>query len=129
MHLPYFVLALTPLEYVREHVSVTSARKLLYGCIYNKIKNELSEDQEVEIKLLPGTSIIPALNLMMGKDLSEKQSQEFHELIGWKDDDQIDFKTFCGLCALCERLLAPEYCVQFPGKKADPCHEVRTQLR
>lgn len=57
----------------------------------------------------------------MGKNLSEKQAKEFKELMGWNDNDCIDFKTFCGICALCERLLAAS---RMPGKKVDPCHEV-----
>lgn len=61
---------------------------------------------------------------MMGKKLTEEQMNRFHNLIGWKNDDSFDFKMFCGLCALCERLLAPEYCQNMPNKKADPCHEV-----
>lgn len=66
-----------------------------------------------------------ALNFIMGKDLTKEQLMRFNQLMGWKDDDQIDFKTFCGICALCERILAPEFCKQLPDKKSDPCHEVK----
>lgn len=69
--------------------------------------------------------IINALNMVMGKDLSEKQAKDFRELVAWSDDEQIDFKTFCGICALCERLLAKDYCPHMSDKKADPCHEVK----
>lgn len=61
---------------------------------------------------------------MMGKTMSIKQSDHFRQLIDWDDDDLYDFQTFCGLCAVCERLLAPEYNPQTPDRKADPCHEV-----
>lgn len=74
----------------------------------------------LNLKVLP-----KGLNLMMGKDLTKEQLERYHQLVGWKDNDQIDFKTFCGICALCERLLAPEYCVQLPDRKTDPCHEVK----
>lgn len=60
----------------------------------------------------------------MGKNLSESQEKNFRELLAWAEDEKIDFKTFCGVCALCERLLASEYCPHMPDKKSDPCHEV-----
>lgn len=62
---------------------------------------------------------------MMGKPMNDKQKSYIQQLINWNKEDLIDFKTFCGLCALCERLLAPEYCPQLPDRKTDPCHEVR----
>lgn len=67
--------------------------------------------------------------MVMGKRLSEKQAKEFRDLLGWNDADTVDFKTFCGICALCERLLAMEYCPHMPGRNADPCHEVKIFLR
>lgn len=68
---------------------------------------------------------LPAcLDLIMGKPLNEKQCFYFKNLIGWNDEDIFDFKTCCGLFALCERLLAPEFCPQLPDRKKDPCHEV-----
>lgn len=72
--------------------------------------------------------LIKALNTVMGKDLTEKQATKFEELLGWKDNDLINFKTFCGICAFCERFFASEYCLHMPGRKADPCHEVNIGL-
>ncbi|KAJ3644663.1 hypothetical protein Zmor_022375 [Zophobas morio] len=115
---------MTPLEYVQNNVVISSPRKLLYNCIFNKFKLD-----DVEVKTerkLIGKEIQSALNLMMGKPMTPKQQNYFHGLIGWGDDDVIDFKTFCGLCALCERLLAPEYCAQLPDRRTDPCHEIET---
>lgn len=60
----------------------------------------------------------------MGKALNDNQYDYFKNLIGCKDDDILDFKTSCGIFALCERLLAPEFCPQLPDRKSDPCHEV-----
>jgi hypothetical protein len=65
---------------------------------------------------------------MMGKAMSDQQRKYFRDLIGWCDDDVMDFKTFCGVCAVCERLLAPEYCSQLPDRKSDPCHEVECSV-
>lgn len=64
------------------------------------------------------------LDEMMGRKLTDDQMRRFRDLVGWKDEDNFDFKTFCGLSALCERLLAPEYHQKLPTRKADPCHEV-----
>lgn len=35
---------MTPLEYVRDHINITSVRKLLYNCIFNKFKMEADEE-------------------------------------------------------------------------------------
>lgn len=69
-------------------------------------------------------NLSPCLDLIMGKPLSEKQYVYIKNLIGWNDDDILDFKTSCGIFALCERLLASEFCPQLPDRKSDPCHEV-----
>lgn len=60
----------------------------------------------------------------MGRPLGEEQYKNFEELIGWNENDKLDFKTCCGIFALCERLLAPLFCPQLPDRKNDPCHEV-----
>lgn len=133
---------MSPMDYIKDNVSVTSARKLLYGCVFKKFRIKTDEREEnlmlakVAIVIVAlffpccfcvFKEIINALNMVMGKDLSEKQAKNFRELVAWSDDERIDFKTFCGICALCERLLAIEYCPHMPGKKADPCHEVKTK--
>lgn len=120
---------MTPLEYIKDNISVTSARKLLYNCIFNRNKIEQEDDiieQEYDRKI-SGKNLSKALNEMMGKDMTNEQRENFKALVGWKDDDVFDFKTFCGLCALCERMLAPEYCPLLPSKKADPPHEVKNK--
>ncbi|RZC41389.1 uncharacterized protein BDFB_002019, partial [Asbolus verrucosus] len=108
---------MTPLTYLQHHVNISSPRKLLYNCIFNKFKIESETDSERRIK---GKEIQNALNLMMGKAMTEKQQHYIRSLVGWGDDDVMDFKSFCGLCAACERLLAPEYCPQLPDRKSDP---------
>lgn len=60
----------------------------------------------------------------MGKSLKDEQYISFKELLGLNDDDILEFKTCCGIFALCERLLAPDFCPQLPDRKIDPCHEV-----
>lgn len=37
---------MTPMEYIQENVSITSSRRLLYNCIFNRHKVEFEEDEE-----------------------------------------------------------------------------------
>lgn len=68
---------------------------------------------------------LPAcLDLIMGKPLEPKHLNYFKNLLGWNENDLLDFKTCCGVFALCERLLAPDFCPQLLDRKSDPCHEV-----
>lgn len=60
----------------------------------------------------------------MGRNMTDKQYEYLKRLLGWLDRDKWDFRTFCGMCALCERLLASEYCPHVSDRKSDPCHEV-----
>lgn len=39
---------LTPMDYVRNHVTVSNARKSLYNCVFNKHKIEYEEIEGVE---------------------------------------------------------------------------------
>lgn len=41
----------------------------------------------------------------MGRPMTESEAQEFKNLVGWENDDWMDFRTWCGVCALCERIL------------------------
>lgn len=132
------------MDYIKDNVSITSARKLLYGCVFKRFRIKTDEEHEEnlilgKVKIATGLisllyifslqELISALNMIMGKSLSEKQAKEFRELLGWDDADTINFKAFCGICSLCERILAAEYCPHMPAKKADPCHEVNMSLQ
>lgn len=64
-----------------------------------------------------------ALSEVMGQTLSDLQIKCYRELTGWKDTDLLDFRTWCGLSALCERLLGHEF-MSIPSQVEDPCHEV-----
>lgn len=50
-----------------------------------------------------------ALGEMMGRPLKEEESTWFTELVGWRSNDWFDFRTWCGICALCERLMGKKY--------------------
>lgn len=49
--------------------------------------------------------IITALGEVMGRPFTQEEATYFHNLVGWKDTMWIDFRTWAGICALCERLL------------------------
>ena len=68
-----------------------------------------------------------ALNEVMNRCLSPSQIEQFQKMVGWSTIQEFNFKTFCGICALCERLLASECPPGMPPKKIDPCHEVSMQ--
>lgn len=37
---------MSPMDYIKENVSVTSARKLLYGCVFKKFRIKTDEHEE-----------------------------------------------------------------------------------
>ncbi|XP_025831846.1 uncharacterized protein LOC108732558 [Agrilus planipennis] len=115
---------LTPLEYLRDNVVISSARKLLYKCVFNKHRPEDDIGQKSTRRVILGKDLPRALNETMSKKLSDIQEKKLKELLEWKDDEEYDFQTFCGVSALCERLLAPELAVNFPSREEDPCHEL-----
>ncbi|XP_022916455.1 uncharacterized protein [Onthophagus taurus] len=112
---------MTSVEYVRNHVVITSSKKFLYNHILNRNKTEF-DLEDGQPRELQGKNMRKALNEMMGTSLNDEQFERFRDLIEWSDEDVFDFKTFCGICALCERLLGPEFC--FLGKNEDPCEEL-----
>ncbi|CAH0563738.1 unnamed protein product [Brassicogethes aeneus] len=116
---------MTPMDYVKNHIFLSSSRKLLYNCVFTRFRDENDLDNELDRKI-SGKVLQDALNLMMGKPMSKEQSDYIRDILNWRDDNEFDFKTFCGISALCERILAPEYCAQLPGRKMDPCHEIET---
>ncbi|KAF7282148.1 hypothetical protein GWI33_003114 [Rhynchophorus ferrugineus] len=116
---------MTPLTYAREHVFISSGRKLLFNCVFNKFKMEADLENEYDRKLA-GSALQDALDLLMGRPMMQDEAVYFRNLIGWMDDDVFDFRTFCGVAALCERIMAPAYCPRLPDRKEDPCHEIET---
>lgn len=60
----------------------------------------------------------------MGCPLTDEQFNRFHDMVNWNNDDKLDFITWCGLCALFERIFAKEFCPQLPTKEMDPCNQV-----
>lgn len=60
----------------------------------------------------------------MGRPIPDDQFDELQKLVGWTEDDEFDFRTFCGIAALCERFLSLNWCPPLPPRREDPCHEV-----
>lgn len=60
----------------------------------------------------------------MGRPMTSKEGREFQKLIRWTDDMNLDFRTFVGVGALCERLLGHRFCSKIPSQEEDPRHEV-----
>nr|CAD7600776.1 unnamed protein product [Timema genevievae] len=69
-------------------------------------------------------NVAKALGEVMGCTLPEHQAKYFRELLGWTDSDLLDFRSWAGVCALCERLLGPQFTFQVAPRAQDPCHEV-----
>ncbi|VEN40941.1 unnamed protein product [Callosobruchus maculatus] len=116
---------MSPLEYVKDNVNLSSPRKLLYNCIFSKYKMKLDDESCYERKL-SAEDLPECLGLVMGKALTTSQLNYIRSLLGWQDNDIFDFKTCCGIFALCERLLASQFCPQLPDRKTDPCLEIET---
>jgi len=116
---------MTPLDYVRDHVSISSERKLLFNCIFNKFK--LDNDSRISgDKHISGQALQEALDVLMGRPMNTEEALRFRSLVGWRKEDKFDFRTFSGIAALCERIMAPSYCNRLPDRKTDPCHEIET---
>lgn len=49
--------------------------------------------------------MLHALGEMMSRTFTEEEGSYFSQLIGWEEDDWLDFRTWCGVCALCERIM------------------------
>lgn len=41
----------------------------------------------------------------MGRNFTQQEQQEVFELIDLQEKLHIDFRTWCGICAMCERIL------------------------
>lgn len=48
--------------------------------------------------------IITALGQVMGRDFTEAEQDDFFDLIDLHETSHVDFRTWCGICAMCERI-------------------------
>ncbi|XP_034943507.1 uncharacterized protein [Chelonus insularis] len=93
---------LTPLDYLEKHVFITSGRKLIFGRTFNKFYEENLDGK----RLISPNDFMEALQEVMGKSLNNDQLEKFKDIIG-EITKPLNFRTWCGICAVCERLLCP----------------------
>ncbi|XP_071453238.1 uncharacterized protein [Hetaerina americana] len=158
---------MTPLGYAKDYVILSSGRRMLYNRVFNRHRNkdkhdeEPDEDDDVgypEERSMNIDRLIGALSEVMGKELTKTQAEYFLRIFGYgahnSDSCQrastkiaappqcIDFRTFSGIAAVCERLIggcapmsassesAPEEAKNQPGllaaRSVDPPHEIET---
>ncbi|XP_020287121.1 uncharacterized protein LOC109856364 [Pseudomyrmex gracilis] len=101
---------LTPLQYISKHVYVTSGRKLIFGRIFNKF----NEESLHSTRCISTDDIEEAIREVMGKALTDEQRSYLKSVVG-EITESLNFREWCGLCAIVERLLCP-----LPPKESDP---------
>ncbi|XP_048507650.1 uncharacterized protein LOC105685921 [Athalia rosae] len=101
---------MSSLDYLSRHVFVTPGRKLIFRRAFNRY----FEEDENGVKHMLPDNIPVALEEVMGRSLAEDQSLKFKNTVG-DITVPVDFRTWCGICAAAERLLAP-----LPPRDTDP---------
>lgn len=91
-------------------MSVTSGRKLIFGRAFNRFNEETIQGAR---HISPG-DIPEAVREVIGKPLTEEQRDYLESRTG-EIVEPLNFRGWCGLCALVERLLCP-----LPPREADP---------
>ncbi|XP_015114964.1 uncharacterized protein LOC107039718 [Diachasma alloeum] len=99
-----------PLDYLGKFVFLTPGRKLIFGRTFNKFY----EDTMDGMRYIQPNEVMEALGEVMGGPFTEEQLQKFGDLLG-DIREPLDFRTWCGVCAVCERLLSP-----LPPREVDP---------
>ncbi|EFN86347.1 hypothetical protein EAI_15615 [Harpegnathos saltator] len=101
---------LTPLQYLSKHVCVTSGRKLIFGRIFTKFNEETPQGE----RRISPNYVEEALQEVVRKALTDEQRSYLRTMIG-EITESLNFKEWCGLSAVVERLLCP-----LPSKESDP---------
>ncbi|XP_046384960.1 uncharacterized protein LOC124155257 [Ischnura elegans] len=155
---------MTPLQYVREYVILSSGRRMLYNRVFNRHRNKDKQDEEPdedddsgypEERMMSINCLTGALSEVMGKELTKTQAEYFLRMCGHdaqvsSSGEQstqvdarpqcIDFRTFSGIAAVCERLIGG--CAKLTGdpdreeddrppgllspRSIDPPHQIET---
>ncbi|XP_043272132.1 uncharacterized protein [Venturia canescens] len=101
---------LTPLSYLGKHVSLTSGRKLIYGRAFSRYYEEGMDG----LRIIQANDVNDGLDEILGKPMREDEKLRLTEAIG-PIVESLNFRTWCGLCAAVERLIAP-----LPSRDIDP---------
>lgn len=106
-----FVLSgLKPLDYLGKHVFLTSGRKLIYGRAFNRYYEEGMDG----LRIIQANDVNDGLAEILGKPMREDEKLRILQMIG-PIVESLAFRTWCGLCASVERLIAP-----LPSREIDP---------
>ncbi|XP_015603078.1 uncharacterized protein LOC107271506 [Cephus cinctus] len=93
---------LSPLEYLGKHVFMTAGRKLIFGRAFNRYYEETLEG----VRYIQPKDVWSAMEEVTGKPLTPEQEVRFKDLIG-EIEKPMNFRLWCGVCAVVERLLCP----------------------
>ncbi|XP_065352347.1 uncharacterized protein LOC135947414 [Cloeon dipterum] len=119
---------MTPLQYAQQLIQISRSRKLLYNEIFNKHREDSGMENEarsIKMKVLP-----TILTEVMGREISSEDLKLLSELLGlpddkWKQPSTLDFRTFCGVCAIAERVFGARWGLLETEHK-DPKHLVES---
>ena len=101
---------LKPLDYLGRHVYVSDSRKLTFGRVFNRYREESSEGP----RYLLSHHLFEALQEAMGRPLSVADVDLLRDSLG-DVGERLDFRTWCGVCAFAERCLP-----DLPPQQQDP---------
>ncbi|KAK0174872.1 hypothetical protein PV327_010591 [Microctonus hyperodae] len=89
------------LDYLGKCVFLAPGRKLMFARTFSKYY----EDTMDGVRYISSNDLMEAIDEVMGKPLTHEQLTEFNKFIG-KINVPLNFRTWCGVCAACERLLS-----------------------
>ncbi|XP_014205554.1 uncharacterized protein LOC106637326 [Copidosoma floridanum] len=104
------LVGLEPLDYLGQHVYASETRKLIFERAFSRHREETSEGP----RQLQGSNLYEALAEVLGRSVSSDEITRLDGILGDVGERRLDFRTWCGVCALAERIL-PE----LPDKSVD----------
>ncbi|XP_059488999.1 uncharacterized protein LOC132204488 [Neocloeon triangulifer] len=117
---------MTPLQYAQQLVQVSRSRKLLYNEIFDQ--RRIENGMENELRMINFNVLPESLSKVMGREVGEDDLHFLANLLAlpepvWQEPATLDFRTFCGLCAIAERVLGTRWGLLEPSE-IDPKHLV-----
>lgn len=109
---------MTPLDYLKSNTSIIGSCLVIYSRVFEKYNTNS------ETRTIHENKLIPALGEVMGRQFSNQEATDLHQMIGWASDQILTYREWCGLCGAAERLLGHRFVPQPLSKTQDPCNEV-----
>ncbi|XP_022163033.1 uncharacterized protein LOC111028616 [Myzus persicae] len=109
---------MTPLDYLRSNTSIIGSCLVIYSRVFEKYNTNL------ETRTIHENKLISALGEVMGRQFSNQEATDLHQMIGWSSGQILTYREWCGLCGAAERLLGHRFVPQPLSKAQDPCNEV-----